>query len=208
MERINIQLEIWEDAATPICTEKVNLDAAEQLLYQSMKIYYGYTDEDIQKYLKDGPATRERDRWCERLCKEEEAVIIECGGVYYEDLDKDSEPTIHDAVENIKRREQVELAEAVRKFGKKTPKGYEFRFKENSPIIAAYSNDEPCDIIVLAVMLEEYELPDCKDIVKTKFTLLATEKGSGFQPKEYMPDEAFAGQLEYVTSDLIAQAKQ
>lgn len=88
MNRIPIQLEAWESAPSPICTKLVNLDAAEQLLYQIMTLDYGYSDDDIRRLSGSETETDESDKWSERLCREEEAVVIECGGVYYEDTEK------------------------------------------------------------------------------------------------------------------------
>ena len=50
MNRIKIDLKAWESSSSPICTKLVNLDAAEQLLYQAMTMEYGYTDEEIRQF--------------------------------------------------------------------------------------------------------------------------------------------------------------
>lgn len=206
MERIEIQLEIWEDAIEPICTEKVNLDSAEKLLYQAMKMEYGYTDEEIKTFLSDNQSedsqyNYEKDKWSERLCKEEEAVVIECGGIYYDDIEEYT-TDIYKTVQELKKREQQELVNVVRKYGKKTKLGHRFDFNEQTPIIAAYSHDEPADIVVTSVIIEEL------DLSRTQLLLLAHEKNAGFIPVRFLADEAFAGQLEFVISEIIAQAKQ
>lgn len=199
MNRINIQPEIWEDACCPICTKNVNLEAAEQLLYQAMKMEYGYSDEDIRRFTESDECSREKDRWSERLCKEEEAVIIECGGVYYEDMENDNDnnplPTVWDSVQQIKAREQSELAEVLRQHGKPTKTGYEYRFQEDSPVIASYSHDEPCDIVILAAAL-----------VGENLSLYGIEKDCGYNPRLYDPKDVFAGHLDYVTSEIIYRA--
>ena len=191
MNRIPIQLEAWESAPSPICTKLVNLDAAEQLLYQIMTLDYDYSDDDIRRLSGSETKTDESDKWSERLCREEEAVVIECGGVYYKDMEKNPEPTIYQAVQLIKNREQKELKNVLEKYGKATKKGYEFRFENDSPVVAAYSKDEPCDIVVLGVTLEDDSL-----------LLYASEK-DGYNPRNYSVDEVFAGHLDYVTSDII-----
>lgn len=85
MERIEIQLEIWEDAACPIYTEKVNKDKAEKELYIAMK-NNGFTDKEISTFVKGEGDMYLRGKFSDRLCMEEENIIIENGGVYYEDL--------------------------------------------------------------------------------------------------------------------------
>lgn len=85
MEKIEIQLEIWEDAACPIYTEKVNKDKAEKELYIAMK-NNGFTDKEISTFVKGEGDMYLRGKFSDRLCMEEENIIIENGGVYYEDL--------------------------------------------------------------------------------------------------------------------------
>jgi hypothetical protein len=196
MNRIEIQLDAWESAPCPICTKLVNLDAAEQLLYQAMTQDYGYSDDDIRRLSDSETETYESNKWSERLCKEEEAVVIECGGVYYEDMGENPDPTIYEAIQQIKLREQEELKDAVRKYGKSTSTGYEYRFEDDSPVVAAYSKDEPCDIVILSVMLKD-------DVL----SLYASEKDF-YNPRQYPADEVFAGYLDYVTSDLLARNRK
>lgn len=85
MEKIEIQLEIWEDAACPIYTEKVNKDKAEKELYIAMK-NNGFTDKEISTFVKGEGDMYLRGKFSDRLCMEEENIIIENGGIYYEDL--------------------------------------------------------------------------------------------------------------------------
>ena len=197
MNKIDIQLEIWEDACCPICTKNVNLDAAEQLLYQTMRMEYGYSDEDIKRYTTTNESSREKERWCERLCKEEEAVIIECGGVYCEDMEPESDPTptVYEAVKQIKAREQQELIDVLRQYGTPTSTGCEYRFEDESPIVASYINDEPCDLVVLAVWFDGNTL-----------SIYGMEKNCGFSPRFHDPNEVFAGHLDCVTSEIIYRA--
>ena len=87
MEKIEIELGMWESAPAPICTDNVDLDKAEKKLYQSAVTVWG--EEDTKRLLEqDGNEnwTREWERFMEWLCAEEEAIVIECGGIYYEDM--------------------------------------------------------------------------------------------------------------------------
>lgn len=84
MERIEIELGAWESAPMPIYTAKVDVELAERLLYGTMLNYYD--EQEIIKYL----TTEEKDyRWgkfMDRMCEEEEKIVIECGGIYYDDM--------------------------------------------------------------------------------------------------------------------------
>lgn len=86
MDRIKIELDSWEDAVCPICTKDVNLNDAEQMLYGTMKNWYGYSDKDIEKYLNGEGDNDKVEKFMSQLCKEEEDVVLKCGGVYYEDM--------------------------------------------------------------------------------------------------------------------------
>lgn len=90
MDRIEIDLGMWEIAPCPIYTKNVDLDRAEELLYQSAVTEYGKTD--VERLLtQDGNEnwTREWEKFQEWLCAEEESIVIECGGVYCEDMFED-----------------------------------------------------------------------------------------------------------------------
>lgn len=92
MERIEIELGMWEDAPCPICTRNVDLDKAEKMLYQSMISNFGYTKECVDDYITNNNYrgdgwTSEWERFQEIVCAEEESIIIKCGGKYYEDIE-------------------------------------------------------------------------------------------------------------------------
>ncbi|MCI6160726.1 MAG: hypothetical protein SPI18_04020 [Prevotella sp.] len=46
--------------------------------------------------------------------------------------------SIYDSVQEMKRREQEEFAEAIRQYGEKVDDGYEWHFEGECPIVAAY----------------------------------------------------------------------
>ena len=98
--------------------------------------------------------------------------------------------SIYDSVQEVKHREQVELAEALRRHGNRVDDGYEFHFEDECPIIAAYDYEEPCDVVVLAVKID-------KD---GDITLKVDEKNDRGYEHELDPDEVFAGHLDFVTS--------
>ena len=102
------------------------------------------------------------------------------------------ELSIYDSVKAIKRREQQELADALRKYGSKVDNGYEFHFEDECPIIGAYDYEEPCDVVILSARID-------KD---GYLKLIGDEKNDRGNPHSIDPDDVFAGQLEYVTSSL------
>lgn len=63
--------------------------------------------------------------------------------------------TIYDSVQEVKNREQEELATALRLHGEKVDDGYEWHFEGECPIVAAYDYDEPCDVVILAVRMDK-----------------------------------------------------
>ena len=63
--------------------------------------------------------------------------------------------TIYDSVKDIKRREQQELADALRKYGSKVDDAYEFYFEDECPIIGTYDYEEPCDVVVLSARVDK-----------------------------------------------------
>lgn len=103
-----------------------------------------------------------------------------------------NELSIYDSVKAIKRREQKELAEALRKYGTRTDDGFEYRFEDECPIIGAYDYEEPCDVVILSARID-------KD---GYLKLIGDEKNDRGNPHSIDPDDVFAGQLEYVTSSL------
>lgn len=88
MDKIEIELGMWESAPCPICTDNVDLDKAEKMLYQSAVTEWG--EKDTKRLLKqDGNGedwTSKWERFMAWLCAEEEVIVCECGGIYYEDM--------------------------------------------------------------------------------------------------------------------------
>ena len=103
-----------------------------------------------------------------------------------------NELSIYDSVKAIKRREQNELAEALRKYGTRTDDGFEYRFEDECPIIGAYDYEEPYDVVILSARVD-------KD---GYLKLIVDEKNDRGNPHSIDPDDVFAGQLEYVTSSI------
>ena len=86
MERIKINLDDWEGAYDAIFTANVDLDKAEKQLYTQMRMKYGYDDNDIKDYINGDGNERDRDKFLNILCMEEENAVIDNGGVYYQEI--------------------------------------------------------------------------------------------------------------------------
>ena len=93
MERIEIELGMWESAPCPIYTENIkdnDLEWAEKELYQIAINSHAYTKEMVDDFLNGKGILvedqYERERYLDFICEEEEKLVIEIGGIYYEDM--------------------------------------------------------------------------------------------------------------------------
>lgn len=103
--------------------------------------------------------------------------------------------SIHAEVEAIKKREHEELIEALREYGEVVDCGYEYHFEGDSPVVAGYSYDEPCDITVKAVRVDKHG-----DIY-----LIGDD--SSVDDIDIPANEVFAGHLDCVTSALVGECE-
>lgn len=76
MDRIKISL----NELKSICTDNVDLDKSEKLLYTDMSKTYGYTDEEIETYLNGGGDDYNREQFISILNDETEMIVLLCGG--------------------------------------------------------------------------------------------------------------------------------
>lgn len=86
---IKIELDAWESASCPIYTGNItreDLEKAERELYDVMCHYYRWNKEDVNRLLKGIGETDEINEFKDAVCKEEEVLIMNYGGVYYEDM--------------------------------------------------------------------------------------------------------------------------
>ena len=100
--------------------------------------------------------------------------------------------SIYDSVQEIKHREQEELAAALRLYGDKVDDGYEWHFEGECPCVAAYDYDEPCDVVILSARVD-------KD---GNLTIIGEEKNGRGNEHEIDVDEIFAGHLDFVTAEI------
>lgn len=100
--------------------------------------------------------------------------------------------SIYQSVQEVKHREQDELVAALRQHGQCVDNGYEWHFESDQPIVAAYLYDEPCDVVVMAVRVDE----------DGAITLIVEDKNNRGIEHEIAARSVFAGHLEYVTLDI------
>lgn len=102
--------------------------------------------------------------------------------------------SVSSAVSEVKRREQEDLISALRSKGKRTDRGNEWRFTiYEEPIVAAYDNDEPCDMRITSVLVDNEGF----------ITVSAVAKDNIGDEHEICVDDIFAGHLEFVTDEII-----
>ena len=100
--------------------------------------------------------------------------------------------TICEQVQEVKNREQEELAGALRLHGENVDDGYEVHFEGDMPIIGGYLFDEPCDIVILSARVDE----------DGDLTLIGEDKQDRGHSMEVDVDEIFAGLLDFVTAEV------
>ena len=100
--------------------------------------------------------------------------------------------SIYESVQEIKHREQEELAAALRLHGNKVDDGYEWHFEGECPIVAAYDYDEPCDVVILSVKID-------KD---GDLTIMGDEKNDRGNTHEIYADDRVAGHMDFITTEV------
>lgn len=104
------------------------------------------------------------------------------------------EKSIHEQVKAIKHREQTELITAVRQYGTLVDGGHEIYFEDDYPIVAGYLFDEPTDIVIMAVRVD----------AKGYLSVIGEDKEYRGETYNIEADELFAGQMDYITSNINA----
>ena len=100
--------------------------------------------------------------------------------------------SIYEQLRALKQQEQSELISALRQYGEQVDGGYEYHFESDCPIIAGYLYETPADIVIMAVRV------DCNGYL----TMIGEDKECRGDQLNILPDDIFAGQLDYVTSEI------
>ena len=112
--------------------------------------------------------------------------------LHFERQGKLKDFSIYDSVQEVKHREQEELAAALKLHGEKVDDGYEWHFEGECPIVAAYDYDEPCDVVILSVRVNRYG----------KLIIIGDEKNDRGNEHKIEADDIFAGQMSFITSEI------
>lgn len=100
---------------------------------------------------------------------------------------------IEQLIDELRSLERAELRDVVISKGKKTKNGFEYRFKSDCPIIAAYCGEEPADVVILSILMK-------KD---GQLIFTAEEKLDRGHEFTLDPDNIFLGQISYVVSEIV-----
>ena len=104
---------------------------------------------------------------------------------------------MYEIVQNAKKIEQKELIQALKLHGDKVDDGFEIHFEHDYPIIACYGSEDPYDAVIMAVRVDKND----------NITILAEDKNYRGETHDLYVDDIFAGQLSYVTDEIIANYK-
>lgn len=111
MDRIKIDLFAWEGAPIPIFTDNVDLDVCEKQLYAVMVSHYGYSDNEIDDYMNNRGEETKRENFQDLLCVEEEGIILDNGGLYYEDM------TDEEYAKIVEKRDKKKIVDTIKQLG-------------------------------------------------------------------------------------------
>lgn len=109
-----------------------------------------------------------------------------------------NEFTIHEQLQELKRREQDNLKASLRKYGEEVGGGFEVYFEEEQPIVAGYLFDEPRDIAIDAARVD----------ADGNLSLIGEDKEVRDGQYNIEPSDIFGGQLDYIISSIGAWMKE
>lgn len=102
---------------------------------------------------------------------------------------------IYDKVQAIKKEEQGILKQTLLSYGKEEGGQRIYRFSyDTAPIVACYLFDDPCDIIIKQVAVDE----DGNNL-----EIIGADKKVREQRLVINPDDIFAGHLDFITDSIL-----
>lgn len=102
---------------------------------------------------------------------------------------------IYNKVQAIKKEEQDVLKQTLLNYGKEEGGQRIYRFSdENAPIVAGYIFDDPCDIIIKQVAIDE----DGDNL-----EIIGVDKEVRNQNLVINPDDIFAGHIDCITDEIL-----
>lgn len=102
---------------------------------------------------------------------------------------------IYNKVQAIKKEEQDILKQTLLNYGKKEGGQRIYRFSdENAPIVAGYLFDDPCDIVIKKVAIDEDG---------SNLEIIGEDKEARGQELVVNPDDIFAGHIDFITDEIL-----
>lgn len=102
---------------------------------------------------------------------------------------------IYNKVQAIKKEEQDVLKQTLLNYGKEEEGQKVYRFSDDTaPIVAGYLFDNPCDIIIKQVAIDEDG---------SNLEIIGEDKETRGQELVINPDDIFAGHIDFITDEIL-----
>ena len=102
---------------------------------------------------------------------------------------------IYNKVQAIKKEEQDVLKQTLLNYGKEEEGQRVYRFSDDTaPIVAGYLFDNPCDIIIKQVTIDEDG---------SNLEIIGEDKEARGQELVVNPDNIFAGHIDFITDEIL-----
>ena len=102
---------------------------------------------------------------------------------------------IYNKVQAIKKKEQDVLKQTLLNYGKEEEGQRIYRFSDDTaPIVAGYLFDDPCDIVIKKVAIDEDG---------SNLEIIGEDKEARGQELVVNPDDIFAGHIDFITDEII-----
>lgn len=102
---------------------------------------------------------------------------------------------IYNKVQSIKKEEQDVLRQTLLNYGKKEEGQRIYRFSnDTAPIVAGYLFDNPCDIVIKKVAVDEDG---------SNLEIIGEDKEVRGQEHVINPDDIFAGHIDFITDEIL-----
>ena len=102
---------------------------------------------------------------------------------------------IYNKVQAIKKEEQDVLKQTLLNYGKEEGDQRIYRFSDDTaPIVAGYLFDDPCDIIIKKVTIDENG---------NNLKIIGEDKEARGQEFVVNPNDIFAGHIDFITDEIL-----
>lgn len=102
---------------------------------------------------------------------------------------------IYNKVQAIKKEEQDVLKQTLLNYGKEEKGQRIYRFSDDTaPIVAGYLFDNPCDIVIKKVTIDEDG---------SNLKIIGEDKEARGQELVVNPDDIFAGHMDFITDEIL-----